>query len=58
MRVVEIMKRTVYQCRSETNLGSATEFMWTGNCGFLPVVGEEGRVIGVPQVVAKKVAAA
>jgi CBS domain-containing protein len=47
MRVVDIMMRTAYQCRPETNLGSATEFMWIGNCGFLPVVGEEGRVIGV-----------
>jgi CBS domain-containing protein len=47
MKVVDIMMRTAYQCRPETNLGSATEFMWRGNCGFLPVVGEEGRVIGV-----------
>jgi len=37
----------VYQSRPGTNLGSATEFMWTGSCGFLPVVGEGGRVIGV-----------
>lgn len=47
MRVLDIMRRTAYQCRPETNLGSATEFMWTGNCGFLPVVGDEGGVIGV-----------
>ena len=47
MRVVEIMMGTPYFCRPETNLGSATELMWTGNCGFLPVVGSEGRVVGV-----------
>ena len=43
MRVVDIMRKTAYQCRPETNLGLATEFMWTGNCGFLPVVSKQGR---------------
>jgi CBS domain-containing protein len=47
MRVVEIMMGTPYFCQPETNLGSATELMWTGNCGFLPVVGSEGKVVGV-----------
>ena len=47
MRVVDIMMGTPYFCRPETNLGSATELMWTGNCGFLPVVGSEGEVVGV-----------
>jgi len=47
MRVVEIMMGTPYFCRPETNLGSATELMWTGNCGFLPVVGSEGKTVGV-----------
>jgi len=47
MRVVDIMMGTPYFCRPETNLGSATELMWTGNCGFLPVVGSEGKVVGV-----------
>jgi CBS domain-containing protein len=41
------MMGTPYQCRPETNLGTATELMWNGNCGFLPVIGEEGTVIGV-----------
>jgi CBS domain-containing protein len=41
------MMGTPYQCRPETNLGVATELMWVGNCGFLPVVGNEGKVIGV-----------
>jgi CBS domain-containing protein len=47
MRVVDIMMGTPYHCGPETNLGSATELMWTGNCGFLPVVGKEGKVMGV-----------
>ena len=47
MRVVEMMMGTPYFCRTESNLGEATELMWKGNCGFLPVVGGEGKVVGV-----------
>jgi CBS domain-containing protein len=47
MRVVDVTTGTPYFCRPETNLGSAAELMWTGNCGFLPVVGSEGKVVGV-----------
>jgi CBS domain-containing protein len=47
MRVIEIMMGTPYHCASETNLGVATELMWLGNCGFLPVVGADGKVLGV-----------
>lgn len=47
MRVLDIMMGTPYYCRPETNLGSATELMWTGNCGFLPVLGANGEVVGV-----------
>jgi CBS domain-containing protein len=47
MRVVEIMMGTPYFCQPETNLGSAAELMWTGNCGFLPFVESEGKVVGV-----------
>jgi CBS domain-containing protein len=47
MKVVEIMMGTPYHCQPETNLGLATELMWTGNCGFLPIKGSDGKVIGV-----------
>src|SRR5271165_4632940 len=47
MRVVDVMMGTPYHCRPESNLGSATELMWTGNCGFLPVVGKDEKVIGI-----------
>lgn len=47
MKVVDVMMGTPYFCRPESNLGSATELMWTGNCGFLPVVGDNGKVVGV-----------
>ncbi len=47
MKVIDVMMGTPYYCCPETNLGSATELMWTGNCGFLPVVGSEEKVIGI-----------
>jgi len=47
MKVVDVMMGTPYYCRPDTNLGSATELMWTGNCGFLPVVGSDEKVVGI-----------
>jgi CBS domain-containing protein len=47
MRVLEMMMGTPYFCHPESNLGEATELMWKGNCGFLPVAKEDGKIIGV-----------
>jgi CBS domain-containing protein len=45
--VKEVMMGTSYHCQPETNLGAATELMWNGNCGFLPVVDSEGKIRSV-----------
>ena len=47
MKVKEVMTFTPYTCRREANLGEATELMWKGNCGFLPMIGPDGKVCGV-----------
>ncbi len=47
MKVKEVMMGTPYTCHREANLGEATELMWKGNCGFLPVTGTDGKVCGV-----------
>ena len=47
MKVKEVMMMTPYACHTETNLGEATELMWKGNCGFLPVLDPNGRIRGV-----------
>jgi len=47
MKVKDIMMRTPARCRSDTNLGAAVEIMWSRNCGMLPVVNPEEKVIGV-----------
>lgn len=47
MKVKEVMMGTPYYIALDANLGMATELMWKGNCGFLPVVNTENKVCGV-----------
>jgi CBS domain-containing protein len=47
MRVEEVMMRTPVCCGPETNLGAATEFLWSRDCGILPIVNAQQQVIGV-----------
>jgi len=47
MRVRELMTSEVRTCRAETSLAEAVREMWEGDCGALPVVNDEGRVIGM-----------
>jgi CBS domain-containing protein len=47
MKVKDAMMGTPYYCQLDTNLGSAAELMWIGNCGFLPVTGNDGKIVGV-----------
>ena len=47
MKVKDVMTRTPARCRSDTNLGAAVEIMWSRNCGILPIMNPEEKVIGV-----------
>jgi CBS domain-containing protein len=47
MKVKELMRTAPRCCQPETNLGTTTELMWNDNCGFLPIVGSDGKVFGV-----------
>ncbi|MBZ5500687.1 MAG: CBS domain-containing protein [Acidobacteriia bacterium] len=47
MRVEEVMMRTPACCSPESNLGTATELLWSRNCGILPIVDAQQKVIGV-----------
>jgi CBS domain-containing protein len=47
MKVRDAMTKQVAFCAPETNLAQAVELMWKNACGFLPVAGEGGNVIGV-----------
>jgi CBS domain-containing protein len=47
MKVKEIMTQTAVCCGPMTNVGHAVELMWRRNVGMLPVVGNDGKLIGV-----------
>ena len=47
MRVQEAMSRDVKACRADDALNRAAQLMWEHDIGFVPVVEESGRVLGV-----------
>jgi len=47
MKVSEVMTKSPAYCSADTDLGAAAEIMWKRNCGFLPVVSPQQRVVGV-----------
>ena len=47
MRVEEIMKRPVVTCRVDDTLNTAARLMWENDCGAVPVLGEDGAVVGM-----------
>lgn len=47
MKVRDLTVETPKFCRPEANLITAAETMSVSNCGLLPVVDEEGRVVGI-----------
>lgn len=47
MKVKDIMIHPVRSCGPETNLAAAAMMMWDSDCGVLPVVNFEGKVIGM-----------
>ena len=47
MKVRDVMVATAFRCRPETNLGAAVEILWDRNCGILPIVDDQEKVIGV-----------
>lgn len=47
MNVSQVMSRDVVTCRPEDNLSQAARAMWDHDIGCLPVLGWDGRVIGM-----------
>jgi CBS domain-containing protein len=47
MKVKEIMAQSAVCCSADTNVGAAVELMWVRNCGMLPVVGSDRKLLGV-----------
>jgi CBS domain-containing protein len=47
MKVKEIMTQAAVCCGQETNVGRAVELLWERNVGMLPVVSNDGKLIGI-----------
>lgn len=47
MKVQEVMTSNPQACGPDANLATAAMLMWESDCGILPVVVEEGRVVGL-----------
>jgi CBS domain-containing protein len=47
MKVQELMTRNVLTCRASDDLNHAAHLMWEADCGVVPVVDGEGRVVGI-----------
>lgn len=47
MKVREVMRERAVFCALDTTLAAAVDLMRKNGCGFLPIVGEGGNVIGV-----------
>lgn len=47
MKVKEIMTPNAKTCSPSTNLAEAASFMWQLDCGILPVVADDGKVVGL-----------
>lgn len=47
MRVRDVMTKNVTSCHPEQNLAEVVENMWKYRCGAMPLVNDEGRVVGI-----------
>ncbi len=47
MYIEELMTKDVGACRAEDMLNVAAQIMWERDCGCVPVIDDEGRVIGM-----------
>jgi CBS domain-containing protein len=47
VKVEKLMTRNVACCRVDESLAAAAKLMWDCDCGAVPVVGTDGRVVGM-----------
>jgi CBS domain-containing protein len=47
MKVRDVMTASAVCCKPETNIGAAVELLWAHNCGMLPVVDVNNRLVGI-----------
>jgi CBS domain-containing protein len=47
MTVREVTSRDVKSCSPDTDLATAAKIMWDCDCGVVPIVNEERKVVGM-----------
>jgi CBS domain-containing protein len=47
MKVKDVMMRMPAVCDAGANVGTAVEILWNRNCGILPIVNSQRKVVGV-----------
>lgn len=47
MKVREVMNQPAVTCRPEDTLNTAAQLMWERDCGAIPVVNEDGALVGM-----------
>jgi len=47
MKVKDIMTSDVKSCAEDTNLATAAKIMWEGDCGAVPVIDKQQKVLGM-----------
>lgn len=47
MKVRDVMTPSAVCCKPNTNVGAAVELLWSHNCGMLPVVGTDNKLLGI-----------
>jgi CBS domain-containing protein len=47
VKVDEIMTRNVHSCTPIDSLATAAQIMWENDCGAVPVVDRDGKVVGI-----------
>ena len=47
MRIDELMRKEVFTCRENDPLTKPAQLMWEHDCGTIPVVDDDGRLVGM-----------
>lgn len=47
MQIKQVMSHPVVTCPADSTLDQAARLMWEFDCGVIPVVGDDGRLMGV-----------
>lgn len=47
MKIEEIMTRNVHTCTPNDSLATAAQIMWENDCGAVPVIDREGKLVGM-----------